>query len=500
LDVKGKPGRVSRKQFLGAGGAGAAAFVLGALADKSGPLGALGARGALGQSAPRVEGYGPIGPSNGPDLLLPQGFRYRIVSRQGEPMSDGNPTPGIFDGMGAYPGPRGTTILIRNHENRRRPGEIPVVVPADKRYDQDPTYTAGDTKLVLDRRGNVIRSFAILGGTDTNCAGGETPWGAWITCEEVVNRSAAGKKHGYVFEIDAYAEGPVDAIPILSAGRMSHEAVAYLDGILYETEDRSISADGGACFYRYLPADTGDDDDRDRDRDDDRESIPDGGRLQALKLRGEDRANMDTGRPVGQAYRVEWVAVPVPDHDDDTDRLRTGPDNLLPTRFQAQNRGAAIFDREEGIWVGDGKIYFDCTFGGAQNLGQVWEYDPDRETITLIYESSDPNVLQNPDNVVIVPRTGDIFLQEDGPDEDGQFVRGLTEDGEIYDFARTVTNNTEFCGGCFSPDGNTFFLNQQGERGGPIGDGGQPVPNATTYAITGPFARRRRAGNDGDDD
>lgn len=473
MEVQGKQGRVSRRAFLGLGGASAAAFVFG----KGGPLHALGALVPMG------------------DLALPEGFSYKVVQRQGEPMDDGNPTPGIFDGMGAYPGPRGTTILIRNHENRRVPGEIPVVVPQDRRYDPDPTYTAGDTKVVLDRRNNVVRSFAILGGTDTNCAGGETPYGTWITCEEVVNRSAAGKKHGYIFEIDAYADGPMDAVPILSAGRFAHEAVAYLDGILYETEDRNISRDGGACFYRYLPGDEPEDDDDRRggrrNRDDEGERLPDGGVLQALKVRGEERANMDVGRKVGRAYPVEWVDVPVPDHDD-TDQLRTGPDNLLPTRFQAQNRGAAFFDREEGMWVGDGKVYFDCTAGGAQNLGQVREYDPGRETVTLIYESTSRETPENPDNVVIVPRTGDIFLQKDSSGE--QFVRGLTPEGEIYDFARTITNNTEFCGGCFSPDGNTFFVNQQGERGGPFPDDGQPVPNAVTYAITGPFARRRRGG------
>jgi secreted PhoX family phosphatase len=69
------------------------------------------------------------------------------------------------------------------------------------------------------------------------------------------------------------------------------------------------------------------------------------------------------------------------------------------------------------------------------------------------------------------------------------FVRGLTPDGKIYDFARTVTNDTEFCGGCFSPDGTVFFLNQQGERGGTAE--GLPDQNAVTYAITGPFAQRR---------
>jgi uncharacterized protein len=86
-----------------------------------------------------------------------------------------------------------------------------------------------------------------------------------------------------------------------------------------------------------------------------------------------------------------------------------------------------------------------------------------------------------------MPKIGDIFPQEDGEDED--FVRGLTPEGKIYDFATTITNDTEFCGGCFSPNGTVFFLNQLGARGGL--PAGPPIRNAVTYAITGPFSRRR---------
>ncbi len=462
--------RVSRRDFIGIGGMTAAGLAFG------GGLAALGARTAEGRPAERTEGYGPLIPMG--DLALPAGFSYKIISRQGDPMSDGNPTPGIFDGMGAFRGEKGSTVLVRNHENRRRPGEIPVVVPADKRYDQDPTYNAGDTKLVVDRDLNVVESFAILGGTDTNCAGGQTPYGTWITCEETVNRSATGTPHGYIFEIDASADGPVEAVPVLAAGRFVHEAVAFLDGILYETEDRRDDS----FFYRYLPE--GDDKPSKDDRRPRSLSETDGV-LQALKIRGVENAVMDTFPVVGKPYKVEWVTIDEPNPQDDTDSTP------LAVGEQAKAKGAAIFDREEGIWDGNGKVYFDCTEGGEADLGQVYEFDPKRQTLTLIYESTDSTELENPDNVVIVPQTGDIFLQEDSPG--GQFVRGLTPRGEIYDFAQTITNDTEFCGGCFSPDGKVFFVNQQGERGGPVE--GPPGGQAVTYAITGPF--QKRGGNNG---
>jgi len=511
-----------------------------------GGLQALGAQVAAGQAPGRTSGYGPLVPKaaqNDPAnvLALPADFNFQVLSRQGVPMSDGNLTPGIFDGMGAFRGRGDRTILIRNHENRRSRGEIPVIVPADKRYDPDPTYIAGDTKLIVSRRRagrnpdgtprfvyTVERDFAILGGTDTNCAGGIVG-DSWVTCEETVNRGASGLKHGFNFEVPAFADGPVKAVPIPQQGRFVHEAVAELDGILYETEDVRITPDPltqkrllGSSFYRFVPTDRDDDDDGDGDDDDDRgrrrgrlgngRSLVDvRGKLQALKLRDEFHANMDVGRPVGVPFRVEWVDIDDPDHDDDTDNRRDRQGGFTPVRVQAQDKGAAFFDREEGIWTDErkGKVFFDCTEGGGgsgdrQGNGQVWEYDPRRRTITLIFQAanlgSGPDdgpapTLDNPDNLVLVPQTGDIFLQEDSPGE--QYVRGLTQRGELYDFAMTVTNDTEFCGGVFDPDGQTLYLNQQGDRLGENEDPqGSPEGRGVTYAIYGPFGRRGRRDDD----
>jgi uncharacterized protein len=461
-----------------------------------GPLHALGARVAAGERPPRVVGYGPLVLKG--DLWLPAAFNYQVISRQGQPMSDGQLTPGLFDGMGAFPGPDGTTILIRNHENRERVGEQKVITgPA---FEYNTAAFGGNTKLVVRRTNagidpetgeqmytyEIVRDFAILGGSSTNCAGGTRDPHIWITCEEAVKRVPAvvGKKHGYCYEIDALADGPVPAIPIVQLGRMTHEAALERSGIVYTTEDRNITADlltekklVGACFYRYVPTPRGG-------------GVPlaeTTGPFQALKLRDEFHANMDTGRVVGVPYAVEWVDIE-PDHDDDTDNRRDRVPGFTPTRVQAQDKGAAFFDRQEGMWAGRGesKIYFDCTAGGAANLGQIWEYDAGRETITLIYESTNSAMLQSPDNIVVVPKTGDIFLQEDGSGED--FVRGLTRDGEIYDFCKTQTTNSEFCGGCFDQDGQTLFLNQQGNIG--MLPDGPPGAQAVTYAIYGPFEKR----------
>lgn len=454
-----------------------------------GPFQALSARRSLGASILPSEGYGPL--VNKGDLWLPADFNYQIISVQGTIMSDGQPTPGIFDGMAAYPGKNGNTILIRNHENRERAGEQKVTVPANLQYNV--AALGGNTKLEVRRRRTgsdlstrqplynyeVVRDFAILGGTSTNCAGGIRSPHVWITCEEVVKR-LNGKKHGYLFEIDATAEGPVAAIPVIQAGRRAHEAAVERAGIIYMTEDRSITTDPvlgsiGSCFYRYIP----------NPRGSGQPLAETKGPLQALKIRDEFHANMDVGRIVGVPYAVEWVPVEEPDHDDDSDSRADRVAGFTPNRVQAQDNGAAYFDRLEGLWTepGQSRIYFDTTSGGAAKLGQVWEYHPGRETLTLIYESSSSADLQNPDNVVVVPQTGHIFLQEDGDGE--QFVRGVTPTGEIYNFARTTSNETEFCGGCFDPGGHTFYVNQQGERGSL--PGGPPNQGAVTYAIYGPF-------------
>src|SRR5918998_1635379 len=124
-------GRISRRSFVG----GAAAAML---LTAGGGLTALGAREAEGKPTERVEGYGPLMPMGA--LALPRGFSYKVISQQGLPMDDGNLTPGIFDGMGAFPGSGGSTVLIRNHENRRRVGEATVIVAPELRYDDDPTY------------------------------------------------------------------------------------------------------------------------------------------------------------------------------------------------------------------------------------------------------------------------------------------------------------------------------------------------------------------------
>ena len=157
-------------------------------------------------------------------------------------------------------------------------------------------------------------------------------------------------------------------------------------------------------------------------------------------------------------------------------------------RQQAQSNDAAIFDRTEGAWTAGKSLYFDCTTGGEAQVDQLWQYTPrgrDGGTLKLVYEARSATDLENPDNLVVVPHTGDVWLQEDSDGE--QYIRGVTKRGEIYNFARTNLNHGEFCGGCFSPDGRTFFVNQQGGDRAPSGD---DATDGLTFAIWGPFGEK----------
>ena len=460
----------------------------------TGPLSALSAATAEARKPQRATGYGQLYPTPDEDtgrryLALPRGFRYRVINRSYDPSIaypvDGGgpvelPTPTTFDGMGAFAGPNGTTILVRNHENRGDEGEQPVVVPESKRYDKAPTANAGLTKLVVGANRKLVEPpLHLLGGTSTNCAGGVMPWGSWVTCEETLDSTGDGfqQQHGYAFEASAVADRPVEAVPIRAAGRFKKEAVTWYANVLYQTEDEREKSG----FYRYRPT---------QQISAAGQLAASSGPLEALVIRGMPQADADT-LEVGRAYPVAWVKIDNPDPNDSEPLVHD----------QARAKGAAWFDRLEGCWEAGGRIYFDATEGGrpdrqdasgtdTEELGQLFEYDPGRGTLTLLFASPSPDVLQNPDNLVVVPATGDIFLQEDSPGL--QYVRGVTLQGAIYDFAQTIVNTSEFCGGCFSPDGGTFFLNQQGSE-----DGSDDSERGLTYAIWGPFARKANGNGNG---
>jgi secreted PhoX family phosphatase len=156
-------------------------------------------------------GYGPLLPDPNKILDLPKGFSYKVISRTGERMDDGLLVPGMHDGMAAFPGLNGKTILVRNHELspekiRQSPyGErnhLLKNLTDEQLYDTGRRKTpglGGTTTLVYDTRSQKLeKHFLSLAGTHQNCAGGATPWNSWISCEETVVRAGGSieKDHG----------------------------------------------------------------------------------------------------------------------------------------------------------------------------------------------------------------------------------------------------------------------------------------------------------------
>lgn len=437
--------RIERRAFMkggvaGAGGLTAAGGLTGLLA-RSAEAKPYGKQDDL--QAPDNGGYGPLQPDPDGVLALPAGFAYVRFGETSEPMSDGTPTPAAHDGMAAFPGPdRHTVALVRNHEQSSGPA---FGSPA-----YDPTAAGGTTNLYFDtRRGRLVSHYPSIAGTVRNCAGGPTPWGSWLTCEETF--SDGGHPHGYVFEVPSTATGAVEPVALTDMGRFVHEAVAVdpTTGIVYETEDR-----GSSGFYRFVPNEPG--------------RLAAGGRLQMLAVRGQPQYDTRTGQTVGEILRAEWVDIDEPNP--------TGDDaDTLDVYRQGHAKGGATFARLEGAWYGNGSVFINATSGGDASVGQVWEYRPTGRSggqLILVFESPSPDLLDMPDNLCVSPDRS-LLLCEDGGG--AQFLRGVTQRGQVFDFARNELNGSEFAGATFSPDGNTLFVNIQSP--------------GITFAITGPWDR-----------
>lgn len=415
-------------------------------------------------------------------LALPAGFKYAIVTRTGETkLTTGQTTPGSHDGMAVFGTGKNYTLIL-NHEIG---GNSALGVPQidGTVYDTGVGSAGGCTVISVDRDGTNHGEWVGISGTLTNCAGGPTPWGTWMTCEETENKANGTtrlKDHGYVFEVwgDGKTAHPV---PLKALGRYAHEALA-IDrdkAHIYLSEDASGP---NGLFYRWAaPAGY-------RLGKDSWKDLADVnfGTLEAMAVLGDDGKPIPdvaylTSAQLLRPFRVAWV--PVPDRDAVS----------VSTRKQFEDGKVTRGKKFEGVWGTHDGVYVVNSYAkqGTADLpadaiphdGMVWFYNYKGQTIQLVtyFPSNDAADLgpaarfedfnfDSPDNVTVTP-WGSLVLAEDG--NSSSHVLSSTPGGPTYAIARNMLNDSEFTGPTFSEDGKVLFVNMQ--------DPG------ITFAITGPW-------------
>lgn len=270
-------------------------------------------------------------------------------------------------------------------------------------------FVGGASAIRFARDGTILDAYRILGGTNRNCAGGATPWGTWLSCEETPN--------GVVWECDPLGKRSDLPAARPALGHFAHEAAAVDPdaGHVYLTEDQP---DGR--LYRFTP---------------DTYPVLDAGRLEVAKV-----------APDGT---VTWLPVP-----------NAAPLLLeRPTRHQVADSTA--FAGGEGAWFADGVLYV-ATSGD----NRVWAYDTGPSTIRVLYEPTSTSPLRGVDNVTGAPN-GTLVVAEDG--DDMQLVL-LLPDGAASPLLQVVGHSgSEVTGPAFDPSTERLYFSSQ--RGGPAGPG-----------------------------
>jgi uncharacterized protein len=495
---------INRRQVLGGGTAGVGLAVAGVLPSLAEPAAAHDRRPPGGGPSSGGRPFPPLQDDPNGILALPSGFSYRIVTREGvTDLSFGQgKTPGFHDGTGVVAAGRNKLTVIQNHELTPHLVEFGVPHVAGTVYDPGAANASGCTVITTDGDGRPTAEWVGISGTVRNCAGGVTPWGTWLTCEETfinagASWSAGGqtgtyeKNHGYVFEVFQTGSAHQLPTPIKAFGRYEHEALAVEPNRtqVYLSEDASGP---NGLFYRWTAppgthlgpgcattlADTA-------------------GKLEAMQIRLDDGSILPdvaylTSAQLGRPFKVTWTEVP------DRDATTT------PTRRQFADGTVTRGKKFEGVWSNGRGAYIVNSFAFAAgdlpadatpHDGMVWFYDYAAETITLVtYFPHNPAAasegpfpaypdmyFDGPDNVTVTP-WGTLVLAEDGVR--ASHVLSSVPGGPTYAIARNMLSNgtsagnptySEFTGPTFAPDGKILFVNIQAP--------------GLTLAITGPWQK-----------